>query len=370
MKTSIVLGCGFGDEGKGITTDYLCSQASNPIVVRFSGGQQAGHTVMLDGKKHIHSSYGAGTLRGVPSYFSEHTTIYPNSIESERLYLKHLGIEPKLYVHPMANLTTPFDVAWNRVTEKRLGHGSCGLGIAATMKRNIESPHKIFAVDFKYPKMLKQKLLSIKTYYAQKLGHRDTEDFIKEVNAQMDTFLCLCAEGGLFEIAGYEKLSPYSDIIFEGAQGILLDMNHGFFPNVTYANTTAKNAHAIIQGLEWSFNQRFIVDTYYVTRCYQTRHGAGWMSNEMPIHLVNNQEEINVNNEWQKNFRIGELDYDLLNYALAETPRYSLLGNSNSNLVVTCLDQRPEFVLDAGKLNTNFSRIITSHSPYSKDMIG
>ncbi len=59
-----VIGLGFGDEGKGITTDYLCSRANNPLVIRFSGGQQAGHTVVNKFGKHTFSNFGSGTLRG------------------------------------------------------------------------------------------------------------------------------------------------------------------------------------------------------------------------------------------------------------------------------------------------------------------
>jgi adenylosuccinate synthase len=77
-KAKVVIGLGFGDEGKGICTDFLCSQNPEAIVIRFSGGQQAAHTVLLNGKKHVHSSFASGALRGLPSYFSEHCTIHPS----------------------------------------------------------------------------------------------------------------------------------------------------------------------------------------------------------------------------------------------------------------------------------------------------
>ena len=83
-KAQIVLGSLLGDEGKGITTDYLCKK--NPfgtIVVRFSGGHQAGHNVKIGKVSHVHSNLGSGTLRGVPSYFSEHCTFYPVTLENE-----------------------------------------------------------------------------------------------------------------------------------------------------------------------------------------------------------------------------------------------------------------------------------------------
>ena len=141
-------------------------------------------------------------------------------------------------------------------------------------------------------------------------------------------------------------------------------MDHGIFPNVTYGNTTSKNAMEICDKLSIPEGQREIFE---VTRCYQTRHGHGWMSNTKPIQLINNQEEINVYNEWQTNFKIAELDYELLNYALTVEKNYS--RGIRKNLVMTCLDQRPDFQLDIRKLEESFSRIIKSYSPFSKDMV-
>src|SRR5687768_7319484 len=158
MNAKIVVGLGFGDEGKGRTVDDLCTQAKNPLVIRFSGGQQAGHTVMIDGKKHVHSNFGAGTLRGVPSYFTEHCSIYLNTLVREREVLQSKGVVPHLTVHPLAKITTPYDVAWNRASEKKVRHGSCGLGIAATMKRHNETPYKLFAVDLLHKEFLYAKL--------------------------------------------------------------------------------------------------------------------------------------------------------------------------------------------------------------------
>ena len=66
-KNYILLGSSFGDEGKGIITDYMCNISTQPLVVRFSGGHNAGHTVVVDDKKHVFSHFGSGTLRGAPT---------------------------------------------------------------------------------------------------------------------------------------------------------------------------------------------------------------------------------------------------------------------------------------------------------------
>ena len=79
----IVVGLAFGDEGKGLTTDYLCAQYPNSLVVRFSGGQQCGHQVAIGDQRHIHASFASGTLRGLPSYFTEHCCFYPVTLLEE-----------------------------------------------------------------------------------------------------------------------------------------------------------------------------------------------------------------------------------------------------------------------------------------------
>lgn len=365
MKANIIIDLGFGDSGKGITTDYLCSQNTymKKIVVRFSGGQQAGHNVRIGDVSHIHSSFGSGTLRGVPSYFSEHCTVYPLTMLREKLVLQSKGITPELYIHPLAKVTTPYDVAWNRYTEKIKKDGSCGLGIAATMKRNIETGHKLYAVDIANPILLKQKLENILYFYLNKFDSvRKRHEYLELVRPEEQAFQEALKEI-TFNVQPYDFLKNYPEIIFEGSQGVLLDMDHGIFPNVTFANTTSKNALEICHKIG-----EFNIEMFYVTRCYQTRHGFGWMSNNSPIELINNEGEINVYNEWQKGFKTGELDYDLLNYALEIDKIYSdklFSREVRKNLIITCLDQRPDFDFDVSKLNTNFGKVIKSYSPES-----
>lgn len=360
MKASIVLGLGFGDEGKGLTTDFLCSQSLDPIVVRFSGGQQAGHTVIHNGIKHVHSNFCSGSLRGIPSYFSEHCSIYLNTIERERRSLAHKNVFPTLIVHPLAKITTPYDVAYNRTMESKLKHGSCGLGIAATMKRHNETGVKLFAIDLINPSVFSEKLMNIAAYYDGILKKEDKPMYLEYASKEVPLYYDLITEPPVM-IRGYDVLSNYKEVIFEGSQGIMLDMDHGIFPNVTYANTTSKNA------LEICIKIGCIPEIFYVTRCYQTRHGNGWMSNYDPIQLINTEEEINVLNQWQGNLRISELDYNLLNYSL-EVDRAYHNCHIKKNLIVTCLDQRLGYFFDETKLNTEFENIFYSKSPATCDI--
>lgn len=351
MKTAkIVIGLGFGDEGKGITTDFLAKQNPESIVIRFSGGQQAAHTVMIGDRKHVHSSFTSGALRGLPSYFSEHCTIHPVFLANEAEELKEQNGSLELYIHPLAKITTPFDVWHNRSNAKNIDHGTCGKGVGATMKRN-EGPYKLFAIDLIAPReMLIEKLSKIAYYY----GFLDPLEVDHEVSHYIETI-----EKTKWNICDYSFLAKYDHLIFEGSQGILLDMDHGVFPNVTYANTTSKNAIEICTKLKIEN-----VEVYYVTRSYATRHGHGWMSNERELKLKNNEEETCVFNSFQKHLRFGDLDYELLNYALKLDAAYS--PGAKRSLVVTCMDQL-EKDYDFENLTTEFNEIYGSFSPDSKD---
>jgi adenylosuccinate synthase len=173
-----------------------------------------------------------------------------------------------------------------------------------------------------------------------------------------------------FTLADFHKdlIHRFDDFVFEGSQGILLDMDHGIFPNVTYANTTSKNAWKYAVG---------DVDVYYVTRCYQTRHGEGWMSNENEkdeyddgsnVKLVNNSEEINKFNNWQRDFRIGELDCDMIKHAINVDKCYHPRHIPKTHLVVTCLDQRPDFYFPFDKFKNIVDVMHSNDSPKSDNM--
>lgn len=374
MEANIVCGTQWGDEGKGRVVSWLINQnTSDKIVVRYSGGHQAGHTVIHNGVKHIFSNFGSGCLQGVKTYFSEHCTVYPNTLYNESKVLEaKTNKRHGIIVHPLTMITTPYDVIYNRVTEMQNRHGSVGLGVGATMKRNIETPYKLFAIDILYPELFKEKLKQIYRYYSNILGALEFSnlcvsklgdlDFKYEIEKFHDIF----AQN--ITIDDYSSLILYQEIIFEGSQGIMLDMDHGVFPNVTYGNTTTKNAIKICNEIGCE-----TVNNYYVTRCYQTRHGNGWMSNQSEIKLINNHEEINVQNQWQGNFRVGEFDLKLFNHAYLIDKIYNKFF-STDNLVVTCVDQRPElnFKEQYGKIiqkHPTIKNIYESFSPNTQDII-
>ena len=152
--------------------------------------------------------------------------------------LEEKGANVELHIHPLAKITTPFDVWQNRNNVRNLDDGTCGKGVGATMKRN-EGQYKLFAIDLIAPRqMLLEKLQKIGYYYG----------FLNEseIDAEVDHYLEVI-DKIKWNISDYSFLEKYENLIFEGSQGILLDMDHGIFPNVTYANTTSKNASEICQ---------------------------------------------------------------------------------------------------------------------------
>lgn len=383
MKTKIVVGLGFGDEGKGIATDYLCRQSQNPLVVRFSGGHQAGHTVVTEeGKRHVFSSFGSGTLQGAATYWSRFCTLYPLGFWNEATALQELGFSPLIYVDALAMVTTPYDVFHNRITERKNAHGSCGLGFGATVERN-ETPYKLYVQDLFYPIVSKQKLNAIAEYYRRKnnYDYADEEflytlEIFQRAIAAIMPMIRLVQEKEFFASILQQQL--YDTLIFEGSQGILLDMDHGFFPNVTRCHTTSRNALHLIAN-----NSLPQAEIYYVTRAYQTRHGNGFLSNEnLELRTCRNPRETNQYNDWQGQQRQSVLDIDMLNYALQCDRNYS--GNTPKNLVITCMDQllHPLQATQKGRLreffdtlelasalDVPFNQLIESHSDCAVDMV-
>jgi len=338
--SKVVVGIGWGDEGKGLTTSFLCSQTKNPLVVRFNGGQQAGHTVVYENKRHVFSSFGAGTLQGVPTYWSKYCTFDPCAFLQE-YYVLNLNNSPRVYVHPLCPVTTPFDIFHNRKTEKEKRHGSVGMGFGATIQRQ-EDYYKLFVQDLYFESILIPKLYAIAEYYGIEHPQEDIADFLRSVQKVKS----------LIQVEDDSIMIGYVPI-FEGAQGILLDMDFGFFPNVTRSNTTSKNA--------FEFGIDDITDVYYVTRTYATRHGNGLFLPEEDLKLVNNENETNKSHEYQGQFRTANLDINLMNYALQCDSNF-VPGDVRKNLVITCMDQYPIKVDDLlYKLEANFHKVYVSY---------
>ena len=329
MEVKIVLGMAFGDEGKGVTVQSLVRQAQNAgksvAVVRFSGGPQAAHTVINDGKKHICSTYGAGVLLGVITYLTPDVYFDPYCANQERLALERIGIKsPNLVVPKNIRTITPWDVLYDRQDAIVRGHGSCGKGIHATFVRcNKDVPSSV-----------------AKNWYKKKYGFRPPE--ANEIAQKYRDAACDLGKFGTITADWSEmktNLFNYDVIIFEGSQGLLLDMDKGFFPHVT-------PSHTGLDGVPTEFLDG--AEVYLVTRTYTTRHGNGWKPRgNGPVRYIASQYgiETNVMNEFQGEFKTGALDIPMLRAAWDRhcldvwQAKYLL----KYNLVITHADAFPKY---------------------------
>lgn len=330
MHSKIILGLGFGDEGKGLVTAYHAAHRTDSIVIRFSGGHQAGHTVVWGRQRHVFSSFGSGTLAGRPTFWSRYCTFDPVAFWRELQALQKLGTRPVFYLDALAPVTTPYDVSANRQRETQNRHGSCGMGVGATYART-EGPHKLLAGDLLNRDALRWRLAGVRQYYEQQrvgLGNwEETEQLFCHAITEILPFVKVVNAKRFFQE------QRFSDYIFEGSQGILLDMDHGYFPHVTRSSTTSRQALEMIQTHDLPDPEIF-----YVTRAYQTRHGNGPMTNEhLSLALYPTPLETNQYNEWQGHQRRAVLDIDQLEHALRIDDNYS--NRLPKHLVVTCLDQ-------------------------------
>ena len=349
---NIVLGTGFGDEGKGQAVHSLSHPKT--LVIRFSGGHQCGHTVTTKtGLRHIFAQFGAGTFQGSATHISQYCTVFPIAFVNEYRNLQSLCANlPDYYVHPLAMLTTPYDLAFNRALSMITGHGTCGVGFGSTLQRN-EDFYNLYVNDIYTPYILDTKMSFIKKYYEEKIKSLNMssqityEDELKIAWENWEESLLFYRE--FISMKTLDEIIPqYDDFVFEGSQGILLDQHFGFFPHVTRSNTTSQNAIEIIRNSALK-NQE--INTYYVSRCYQTRHGNGPFPDDNEFELANNSEESNQENDWQGIFRIAPLDFSLIRHAVKCDSIYN--PNGKKHLIFTCLDHLKNMELFDKNLETS-----------------
>jgi adenylosuccinate synthase len=255
-RAAVVIGAHFGDEGKGLLTDFLARPDS--VVVRFNGGAQAGHTVQTPtGQRHVFHHIGAGSLRGSETHLSRYFISNPLLLADERAALARLGLTPTLSADPAGLVTTPYDMMLNQMAEQARGearHGSCGLGINETIKRHNRGPAVSVAI-LGQPAKLRGLLHVIRTgwvaHRARALGLTITPDWRRRLDndAILDGFVDAAGDFAVNLIGDRARLHAAADqgVVFEGAQGLLLDQAHRFFPHVTHSNTGLRNVIALAE---------------------------------------------------------------------------------------------------------------------------
>ena len=324
-RHTIVAGLGFGDEGKGAIVDYLTSTHNRAAVdaeiipttvVKSNGGAQAAHNVIsTDGRHHTFSQFGSGTLNGARTYLSRFMLVEPFALSEEAVHLRTLGIADPfglMTIDRRALITTPYQRAANRARENARGsarHGSCGMGIGETMRYALAFPEDAVRVaDTQNSRTMSRKLERVRDYYEAEFGQLPVLP-IADLVADYGRFaraLTLVDEDYLPELLAHEH------VVFETAQGVLLDENWGFHPYATYSTTTFDNAETLLSeaGQEGSGKR------VGVLRAYGTRHGAGPFPTEDAGLTMSLPDMHNGTGEFQGTFRIGHLDLLLIRYAL------------------------------------------------------
>lgn len=348
MRAGIaVIGANYGDEGKGLVSSYFSSRfADDCTVVRFNGGAQAGHTVVTpDGRRHVFSHFGAGSFSGCPTYLSQFFVVNPRLFIKELRELEGLSVYPKVSIDPRAFVTTPIDVLVNQAIEMKRGknrHGSCGVGINETVTRCLRSSQfATQAKEFMNPAVLKDKLMILFDKWlplrleelAVRLDGTPFSPGLLNAEAIVSTFIDDCEV--LLDYAEISFSLPKSRfVLFEGAQGLMLDENRlDQFPHVTRSKTGLENVAMLCRkfGIEY-------LEVNYVTRTYLTRHGAGPLPGECSWRFA---DATNVPNPFQGNLRHAPLNVEDLKYSIDLDLRRGkyLFPHLRAGLVVTCVDQ-------------------------------
>jgi adenylosuccinate synthase len=309
MTNHIVIGANFGDEGKGLVTDYLANKLDNNIVIRFNGGAQAAHTVeLLDGRRHVFHHVGSGTLRGSPTLLSEHFIHNPRVFIDE--YFMVPAEYPKVLVHRDGLLSTPYDWYLNWYNEDTKGHGTCGMGINETVTRTVAGYKITIDEIFNIPK-LRQKLKHIEDSYVPKRA-KEKNINLNELDFNIDTFLedCELMSKLIIPVSNYNILKHFKNRIFEGAQGLLLDEFHYYFPHVTRSRTGVTNAVDILNEIK-----EVEAEVHYTTRTYLTRHGNGPLLLEGGVK--SKHDETNKHNDSQGILRFANLNLPLIHESIS-----------------------------------------------------
>jgi len=312
----IVVGLGYGDEGKGSTVDAITRTTGARLVVRFSGGPQCAHTVVCsDGRWHTFAQFGSGTFAGAKTYLSRFMLVEPFALLNE-----HEVLAPKVgrsalkdvYIEAGSPVITPFHWLTQRLRAGTKG-ASCGVGLGELRADQVDNQPVMTAGDladwdwtkryFELRRIRERKIEQVLAFGgdASQLEQASLysilyayERFAKKVN--------IVPNGRLREMAD-------GPVVFEGNQGVLLDEIHGSAPFNTWTDTTFRNADRLLDGLGMDVHRVGVVRTYF------TRHGAGPFVTEYetgPRH----PEPHNATGEWQGVFRQGRFDARAVRYAI------------------------------------------------------
>lgn len=329
----VVIDLGYGDSGKGITVARLTEPGD--IIVKFSGGAQAAHNVIWDGHHHTFSQFGSGMIHDdTKTYLTDKFLVDFPALLKEASHLEECGIAnplDRIVVDQDALVITGPMIKANRIDAIRNGHGSTVRGINTTVKYAQE-----------YPPVRARHLLSGQELHSRLSLQHDwlLHNYLTVADMSFDEeFEYLLGVGKVVKISYPEPLfyKHKGNVVYEGSQGVLLDENIGFFPHVTRATTTSKNAVDFMQRLNLEGVRKINFKTYGVIRTFMTRHGAGPFVTE--DHSMPHLDVHNTESRYAGSMRYGYLDLEAI--------RYSLKYQYVDGLVITHCDHTFPVALDA-----------------------
>jgi adenylosuccinate synthase len=345
----IVVDLGFGDAGKGVLTDYLVRARESDLVVRFNGGPQAGHNVVLpDGRHHTFSQWGSGTfLPRVRTLLSRFMLIEPYALLNEARHLASIGIceaYDRLLIDGRCRVITPAHVIANRIRERargRAAHGTCGMGVGECVAHSLVRPDEtLHAAELTEGSAVRRKCRATIDAMRESLGPAIEQATDDERRVLEDETWIAAAEEVYAQVGSRARIVDEVEAgrsivlackpVFEGAQGVLLDEVAGFAPHTTWSRTTRHNADELLHECGFAGSSTCVG----VTRTYATRHGAGPLVSEDRSLDESLPEPHNASDGAQGKFRRGVIDFVMLRYA-------SRACKGVDALAVTHLDRLP-----------------------------
>jgi adenylosuccinate synthase len=281
-KNVVVIGSQWGDEGKGKIVDLLTERAS--AVARFQGGHNAGHTVVIDGATTILHLIPSGILReGVLCLIGNGVVLSPQALLEEIGMLEKNGVpaRERLAISEASTLILPYHISLDQAREKAKGKaaiGTTGRGIGPAYEDKV-ARRALRAGDLMHSERFAEKLAEVLDYHNFSLEHyyktatMDYQEILDETMSMAETIIPMVTD---VSQRLYQIQDDGGNIMFEGAQGTLLDIDHGTYPYVTSSNTTAGGA-ATGSGVGLR-NFDYVLG---ITKAYTTRVGSGPFPTEL-----------------------------------------------------------------------------------------
>ena len=279
-KITAIVGAQWGDEGKGKITDFFAGEAD--YVVRFHGGNNAGHTVIVNGETYKLHLIPSGVLYDHPtSIIGNGVVIDPAALIKEIKYLQAKGVDPKLKVSDRAHIILPYHIEMDIALTQYQGNlaaGSTKRGIAPVYGDKMYR-HGIRMIDLLEPEVFKEKLekaFNFNLTIIKAFGHSSNlnKDKIYNEYVKFGEFLAPYISDVSVDL--YNSYQKGESILFEGAQGISLDVDHGVYPHTTSSNTVAGH---ISSGTGVTFGE--INRIIGVTKAYLSRVGQSPLPSEL-----------------------------------------------------------------------------------------